>query len=233
MAGQQGMGDYYVDIVMCIDATGSMAPIIDEVKGNALSLYQRFVDGMEEENKDVAQLRIKVIVFRDYGCDDEPMVESQFYTLPDQNEDFRNFVSSIEAKGGGDGPENALEAIALAIKSDWTTGGSKRRHVVVVFSDAPALPLGERASSASYPSGLPTDIATLGAWWERTDQGVTPPLTSAYQAKAGRLVAFVPNAEPWTELQAWNRYWPAFSPAGTGLSDVDIQSAIDLIVGSC
>ncbi len=228
MAGQQGMGDYNVDIVMCIDATGSMTPIIDEVKKNAISFYQKFVDAMEENDKDVAQLRIKVIVFRDYGNDDEPMVESPFYTLPDQSDDFNHFISNIKATGGGDIPENALEAIALALKSDWTTGGSKRRHAILVFTDAPALPLGARANSPAYPSGLPTDIAQLGAWWEGTNQT----LESTYQPKAGRLVAFVPNAEPWTELQAWNRYWPAFSPAGTGLADVDIQSAIDLMVGS-
>ena len=227
MAGQQ-MGEYNVDIVMCIDATGSMAPIIDEVKSNAISFYQRFVDSMEENDKDVAQLRIKVIVFRDYGCDDEPMVESSFYTLPEQNEEFRSFVNAIEAKGGGDGPENALEAIALALKSKWTTSGSKRRHAILVFSDAPALALGERAGCPNYPTGLPKTIAQLGAWWEGTDQS----LGSTYQPKAGRLVAFVPNAEPWTELQAWNRYWPAFSLAGTGLPDVDIQSAIDLMVGT-
>lgn len=228
MSGQNQMGAYNVDIVMCIDATGSMAPIIEEVKANAISFYQKFIDAMEENDKEVDQLRIKVISFRDYGCDDEPMVESQFFALPDQNEEFKNFVNGIEAKGGGDGPENALEAIALALKSDWTTGGSKRRHAVLVFSDAPALPLGERAGAGSYPTGMPTDIAQLGSWWEGTDQT----LTSTYQQKAGRLVAFVPNAEPWTELQAWNRYWPAFSPAGTGLPDVDIQSAIDLMVGS-
>ena len=222
------MGEYNVDIVMCIDATGSMAPIIDEVKSNAISFYQRFVDSMEENDKDVAQLRIKVIVFRDYGCDDEPMVESSFYTLPEQNEEFRSFVNAIEAKGGGDGPENALEAIALALKSKWTTSGSKRRHAILVFSDAPALALGERAGCPNYPTGLPKTIAQLGAWWEGTDQS----LGSTYQPKAGRLVAFVPNAEPWTELQAWNRYWPAFSLAGTGLPDVDIQSAIDLMVGT-
>ena len=227
MAGQ-GIGDYSVDIVMCIDATGSMAPIIDEVKGNAISFHKKFVDSMKENGKEVAQLRIKVIAFRDYGCDEEPMLESGFYTLPDQNVEFESFVNSIEAIGGGDGPENALEAIALALKSDWTKGGSKRRHAILVFSDAPALPLGERAGSASYPSGLPADIAQLGAWWEGTDQT----LGSKYQAKAGRLVAFVPNAEPWTELQAWNRYWPAFSSAGTGLPDVDLQSAIDLMVGT-
>ena len=228
MAGQNQMGAYNVDIVMCIDATGSMAPIIEEVKANAISFYQKFIDAMEENDKEVEQLRIKVISFRDYGYDDEPMVESQFFALPDQNEEFMNFVNGIEAKGGGDGPENALEAIALALKSDWTTGGSRRRHAVLVFSDAPALPLGERASAGSYPADMPADIAQLGSWWEGTDQT----LTSTYQQKAGRLVAFVPNAEPWTELQAWNRYWPAFSPAGTGLPDVDIQSAIDLMVGS-
>ena len=75
---------------------------------------------------------------------------------------------------------------------------------------------------------MPRDLAELGAWWEGTDQS----LDSTYQVNAGRLVAFVPNAAPWTEMQAWNRYWPAFSNAGTGLSDVDMQSAIDLLVGS-
>ena len=227
MAGQ-GTGEYFVDIVMCIDATGSMSPIIEEVKSNAISFYQRFIESMEENDKEVEELRIKVIAFRDYGCDTEPMVQSEFFSLPDQNEKFKAFVGSIEAGGGGDGPENALEAIALALKSDWTTKGSRRRHAILVFSDAPALPLGARADSAGYPGGLPTDIAQLGAWWEGTDQT----LGSTYQPKAGRLIAFVPNAEPWSDLQAWNRYWPAFSPAGTGLSDVDIQSAIDLMVGS-
>ncbi len=227
MAGQ-GMGEYCVDIVMCIDATGSMAPIIEEVKSNAISFYQRFIEAMDENDKEVEQLRIKVIVFRDYIADAEPMAESEFFLLPDQTDSFKSFVSSIEASGGGDTAENALEAIALALKSDWTTGGSKRRHAILVFSDAPALPLGERKDCAGYPSGMPADIAELGSWWE----GTTQTLSSSYQPKAGRLVAFVPNAEPWTEMQAWNRYWPAFSPAGTGLADVDIQSAIDLMVGS-
>ena len=104
--GQQTMGEYNVDIVMCIDATGSMSPIIEEVKANAISFYEQFVNCMEEADKDVAQLRIKVIAFRDYGCDSEPMIQSEFFVLPDQNEDFRSFVDSIKATGGGDGPEN-------------------------------------------------------------------------------------------------------------------------------
>lgn len=224
----QGMGNYNVDIVMCIDATGSMAPIINEVKKNALSFYQRFVKAMDYAGKDVTKLRIKVIAFRDYGYDEEPMKQSEFFTLPEQNEEFQAFVNKIEAKGGGDLPENALEAIAFALKSDWTTEGSKRRHAILLFTDAPALPLGERATASSYPAGMPANIGELGGWWQGTDQT----LDSSYQAQAGRLVVFAPNAEPWSDLQAWNRYWPAFSKAGLGLEEVDIQSAIELLVGS-
>lgn len=204
--------EFYVDVVMCVDGTASMSPIIEEIKKRVLSFSSEFADVMEEIDKPVAQIRIKVIVFRDFSCDEEPMVESPFYLLPDQSEEFSKYVNSIEAKGGKEvksgknEASNALEAIALAIKSDWTTGGSRRRHIVMVFSDAPALPLGERTASASYPSDIPVDIARLGSWWEGNDQT----LSSTYQAKAGRLVAFVPNAEPWNELQVWNRYWPAF-----------------------
>ena len=228
IAPGQGTGEYCVDIVMCIDGTGSMSPIINEVKNNAMEFHKRFIDAMEENDKDVSELRIKVIVFRDYICDSEPMVESPFFRLPGQNEAFRSFVSNIEACGGGDEPENALEAIALALKSNWTTSGSKRRHAILVFSDASALELGEREGCLNYPTGLPKNIAQLGSWWEGTDQY----LSSTYQAKAGRLVAFVPKVKPWTDLQAWNRYWPSYSKAGTGLNEVDIQSAIDLMVGS-
>ena len=56
IAPGQGMGEYCVDVVMCIDATGSMSPIIDEVKNNAISFYEKFVESMEENDKDVETL---------------------------------------------------------------------------------------------------------------------------------------------------------------------------------
>ncbi len=223
-----GQGEYNVDIVMCIDATGSMAPIINEVKSNALTFYEKFASAMEDSDKSVDILRVKVIVFKDYICDSEPMKESRFFELPRDSAEFKNFVNGIEPTGGGDTPENALEAIALAVKSDWTTMYGKKRHAILVFTDAPALPLGERKDCPGYPAGMPKNLAELGAWWE----GTTQDFSGSYNPKSGRLVVFAPSAEPWTELQAWNRYWHTPSKGGTGLDDVDMQAAIDLLVGS-
>ena len=96
------------------------------------------------------------------------------------------------------------------------------------YSDAPALPLGESYGASTYPGGLPENFAQLRAWREGTAK--TP--GSTYQSRTGRLAAFVPNTEPWTELQTRNRCRPVFSPVGTGLEEVDIQSAIDFIVST-
>ena len=226
MSGQGG-GDYNVDVVMCIDATGSMAPIINEVKANALSLYEKFLDAMELQGKMVSELRVKIIAFRDYICDAEPMVESKFFDLPTESEGLEEFVRKIETRGGGDAAECAYEAIAHAMNSEWTTGGKKRRHIIVVFSDAPALPLGERKACPGYPSGLPTDMRELSAWWE----GATQAYMSPYQRKAGRLIVFVPQDESWTQLEAWNRFTPAYT-SGKGCDDVDMMTVIDTIIGS-
>lgn len=220
------MYEFYTDFVICIDATASMAPYLDEVKANALSILQKYVEGVEESGYTLEQLRIKVIAFRDYVCDEVPMVESAFFTLPEERDAFESCLDGIEAKGGGGGAENALEALALALRSDWTTGGYRRRHIVLLFTDSGALPLGARADCPGYPDGMPKDLAQLGSWWDGTD----PSFEGTYQPRAGRLIVFAPDVSPWTELQAWNRYWPCFSRAGIGASEIDVESGIDLLV---
>lgn len=224
----QGAGTYCVDIVMCIDGTGSMAPIIDEVKNNAMSFHKKLSDAMEESGRYIGKLRVKVIVFRDYICDTDAMVESEFFTLPEEAAEFRSFVEGIQALGGGDEAENALEAMALALKSDWTLEGSKRRQVVIMFTDASALPLFERADSPRYPSGMPKSFSELSEMWEGESQS----FYSNYQISAGRLIAFVPNSSPWDELSTWSRCWPMYSKAGEGLREIDMDTVFDVLVKS-
>ncbi len=219
----QGM-DYNVDIVMCIDATGSMSSIIEEVKANALSFYQKFVDEMEAQDppKSVQQLRIKVIAFRDYGADSEPMVESKFFVLDDESTEFHEFVSNIDASGGGDGPENSLEALALAMKSEWVHTGSVRRHVIILYTDAAGLPFSARAGEPGYPADMPKDIAELREWWEG----------QYMEKRAKRLLIFAPDTEPWSDMVDWTNTFHTASKAGAGCDDTDIQTCIHLLVQS-
>ena len=221
--GGQGL-DYSVDIVMCIDATGSMSSIIDEVKANALSFYQKFVDEMEAQDppKSVQQLRIKVIAFRDYGVDSEPMLESKFFTLDGESGAFHEFVEGIEATGGGDEPESSLEALALAMKSDWVRTGSVRRHVIIMYTDASALPLGARAGQTGYTSDMPKDLAELKEWWEG----------QYMEKRAKRLLVFAPDATPWSDMADWTNAFHTASKAGAGCDDTDIQTCIHLLVQS-
>ena len=234
--GQRGLDPvggqaYCVDIAILIDATGSMAPIIDEVKENAMAFYSKFHEAMEANGKNVDELRVKVIPFRDYAYDGgQSMEDSGFFSLPEQNDAFRNYVNTISAKGGGDEPESALEAMALAMRSDWTSKGFKRRHVILVFTDASAVPLRDsrRTASEHYPADMPADLAELGDMWS----GCKEEIQGMPEERSARLVLFAPNVQPWCDMQVWNNVWASFSKAGKGLEDVDIDMAIQLLVNS-
>ena len=180
------MNGYNIDVVMCIDATESMKPFMSEFKANVLSFYRKFVEEMEARGDSVDQLRIKVIAFRDYDCDSEPMVESRFFVLDDEVEELYSFVDKIEAKGGRAGGQNALEALALAMKSDWVTD-TRRRHVIMLWTDGDALELGVRRNRSLYPSDMPADMAELYEWWEGGEM----------DRKARRLFLFAPDVWPW------------------------------------
>ena len=149
--------DTNVDIVFAIDATESMQPLIDKVKSLTLSFREELEKGLKENRRIIKNLRIKVIVFRDYYVDDKyAMEESRFFILPEEKQEFYNFVSKIKAGGGGDEPESGLEALALALRSDFVKDGDKKRHVIVLFTDASAHPLEQQEDGvrSNYPSNM-------------------------------------------------------------------------------
>ena len=203
----------YVDIVFCIDVTASMAPIINTAKALTLNFYDDFFRAMPLskqtlEKPSVKQLRVKVIAFRDYYCDGTyAMEESDFFELPKQKNEFRNFVASLEAKGGGDEPENALEAMALAMKSDWVRvtnpNTEKARNVVVIFTDASAHPLEKSIDGVSeyYPADMLKNYNELYEAW--CGQGTCMDNGESYtmDKNAERLVIFAPeDAYPWSDM---------------------------------
>lgn len=224
--------DYTVDMVFCIDATGSMedtsgtqTKIINMVKQNAINFYADFNRIMSEKDKKVRQLRVRIVAFRDYVADEEyAMMVTDFFQLPQQAEDFEACVNSIHADGGGDIPEDGLEALAYAIKSKWTSEGTKKRQVVVVWTDADAHDLGFGSDSKYYPNGMPKNLGELSDWWD------DPNLMKQNEK---RLVIFAPDKGNWKYISDnWNLTWHVPSVAGNGLAEQNYSEILNLIANS-
>ena len=93
---------YNVDMVFCIDATGSMGSVIDMVKDNALHLYEDVMESMALKGKTIDSLRVKLIAFRDYIADAEnAMLASQFFSLPEEILPFNMIILGYPAKEKG------------------------------------------------------------------------------------------------------------------------------------
>lgn len=215
---------YHVDMVFCIDSTGSMRHVLDFVKQNALSLYQDIVGAMERKRKVISRLRIRVIAFRDYIADGEQaMTASEFYVLPEQASQFSDCVNGLTAEGGGDIPEDGLEALAYAIRSDWAREGVKKRHIIVVWSDAPTHELGHGRIAPWYPEGMAENFEELSLWWEDEQLG------GSMDESAKRLLMFAPDAPEWNRISAeWSQVVHV-QTVSEGLAELEYQQVIDAV----
>ena len=217
---------YAVDIVFCVDVTGSMTPILDQVKANALRFYGDVQSNLTAKGKTIDELRVRVVAFRDIVADGEAALqESPFFELPAEETGFSGFVNGLVAEGGGDAPESGLEAVALAMTSPWTTRGDRRRQVIVVWTDQPAHPLDASALPGTFVGRVPADFSALTDLWE-DPQG---PLGSSSK----RLILFAPDGPGWSDISGvWENVVHHPSQAGGGLSDIDYGTIIDSIGNS-
>ncbi|MDE7455099.1 MAG: hypothetical protein K2M96_00145 [Prevotella sp.] len=176
-----------VDVVMCIDVTGSMSDIIGTVKRNAIGFYDSFYRCCEEEGIQLTGLNAQVIAYRDKNEDSNWLQTSGTYSLPDQRSAFDSFVNELYADGGGDNPESGLEALQTAFnKSDWGTDDGYHRQVIILWTDAPYL-------TGSYSD---VTLSSLALQWSSMPSG-------------RRLILFAPygtdgsNSGSWGNLDGW------------------------------
>jgi hypothetical protein len=117
-----GLRHHGLDIVLVIDGTKSMDFVMADVKARMTRLAIRV-------RQLVPIARIGVVVFGGKG---EP-VDMQPLTLSTAK--LQTFLSSIQAKGGGEWQENTLGAVQTAItKMDWKPYA---RKVIVLIGDSP------------------------------------------------------------------------------------------------
>lgn len=178
-----------VDVVMCIDATGSMSSIINTVKANAISFYDSFMNKCEANGIELSGLNTEVVAFRDINADgDQALVESPKYILPDDRTYFNDFVNSLSADGGGDTPESGLEALKLAFnKLVGATDDGYHRQVIILWTDAPYL-------IGSYST---VELSEIDEQWNSLSSG-------------RRLILFAPsgtsgdsNSGNWDNFDSW------------------------------
>lgn len=201
---------FRADVVMCIDCTGSMDGIINTIKSNALNFYPDMRRKCAEKGKQITSMRLKVIAFRDFE-DAPPFQESSFYDLPEQETDFKSFVESLVATGGGDGPERGYDALGLAMSSVWSKE-PKTRQAIILWTDAASHPLSARSTTAKT-------FTELSDFWKNK------------MSKSGkRLIIFAPDESSWNAIEdSWENTKRHDVTSGGGLSDVDYEEIIDAL----
>jgi len=107
-----------IDIVFAVDRTGSMGEEISGVKENidmiATQLGERGID-----------VRVGMVVFDDKVGEVRP--------LTDDLAQFKRYLDAIKVGGGGDEPENALEALKACAGMEFRPSANR---VVVLVTDA-------------------------------------------------------------------------------------------------
>ena len=116
-----------LDILFLLDATGSMADEIDQIKATLLSISSRITDLPSQPD-----LRFGMVAYRDRG--------DEFVTrVFDFDHDVRRFqdtIRNVVADEGGDEPESLNEAYHNAVQQpEWRLGEAIR--LIFLVADAP------------------------------------------------------------------------------------------------
>src|SRR5215475_2910254 len=97
-----------VDIVFVLDVTESMQPYIDAVKQNMIN----FAQDLAQNHRDY---RLGLVTFEDYVVSAYPDCNCAYRnTMTPDARKFTDWVGTLHAGGGGDIPEDPLDALAYA-----------------------------------------------------------------------------------------------------------------------
>lgn len=219
---------YCVDIALCLDTTGAMNAFLETLRCGQEFFSQKLLNALEKRIDGKVELRLRIVGYRDFGRDGMmSLIETEFFSFPEEESAFKDALNAFEARGGGDIPEDSLEAFAVALKSDWTQtmSGAKVRHVIFIATDAPSHPFGYSREKGGYyyPEDLPKDETELELWWKEGVPGGT------FSSKAGRLAVLAPNGYPWNQITEKHNVWVEFDNSA-GLNDVEQERVIELLV---
>ena len=121
-----------IDVAFVVDTTGSMGGEIAQVQADLSDLVDQLAST-------TGSYRVAVVSYRDFpertgSSVDYPSRVDQTFT--DDLGLIQAAIDSLDANGGGDGPETVFSGIQSAIELSWRPGVTK---IAIVIGDAPAL----------------------------------------------------------------------------------------------
>ncbi len=203
------------DFVFVVDGAGAEENLLEAAKSKALDLHRYIQEYLQGRNSLLKSLRVRLIVFRGQKAKEGPRVESRdFFNLPEEADAFRQYADSLRSAAGADDPRGGMEALMMAIKSDWLKASMKMRHFIIVMAGRSTHP-----SDILYPfdepgftgdDGLdPLDFLQLN--W------INPQGSLSKDAK--RMILLTPDTYPWSKISWWDYTTFDFSRLGTQESE--------------
>ena len=134
-----------VDIVFVLNVTESMQPYIDAVKQNVIA----FAQDLQSNSRDY---RLGLVTFEDYVVSSYPDCNCAYRNAFTSNvKQFTDWVGTLHAGGGGDIPENQLDALAYAAKFPFRP---EAEGIIIIVTDAPPHHDGDGSANFGTRPGL-------------------------------------------------------------------------------
>jgi FHA domain/Integrin beta chain VWA domain len=142
-----------VDIVFVLDVTESMQPYIDAVKQNVIA----FAQDLQSNSRDY---RLGLVTFEDYVVSAYPDCNCAYrQSFTSDVKQFSDWVGTLHAGGGGDIPEDQLDALSYAAKFPFRP---EAEGIIIIVTDAPPHHDGDGSADTSHDQ----------AFWDHHTRGV-------------------------------------------------------------
>lgn len=129
-----------VEVVFCLDTTGSMGGLIEGAKNKIWSICNQIAGA-----KPAPLLKVGLVAYRDKG----DAYVTQVHDLSDDLDAIHGHLRTFAARGGGDGPEHVNQALHDAVHKIKWSDAKRTLRIIFLVGDAP--PHMDYADDIKYP----------------------------------------------------------------------------------
>lgn len=211
------------DMVLCIDR--ACPACVKFLQKNFKNFYRDITEICRKKNRQFKHFRIRIVAFHKYGYDAYPVLTTNFYNFPEEEDAFIGLLSQVDTYAIPY-PSDGLEGLAYAIKSDWADYSkefTRKKQLIAVLTSNPTNPIGYGKTAPTYPRGMAKDFEELTSWWNDD---------SIIDSKAKRLLLFAPDNSEWCRISSeWDNIFhlPIEKDSFSGELNLDYNEFLNLI----